>query len=223
MATNYNPKIVTSGLVVALDAINTKSYPGSGTTWSDMSGNSNTATLVNGPAFAANTIQLDGTNDTVTIPVPSATSYTTVTVEGFIKWNTSNSGMFLGFSNYDVWTNGGALGYNNGASNVIGISSATVTTLGLIGNFKHYAFVMNSSGLLSTNKIYINGEAQTMGVQAASDGAIPGLITTLTLGSWGSGGFYGNVYYGNVNIYNRELTTAEIKQNFNALRGRYSI
>ena len=47
MATNYNPKIVTDGLVLCLDAANTKSYSGSGTTWTDISGKSNNGTLTN--------------------------------------------------------------------------------------------------------------------------------------------------------------------------------
>jgi hypothetical protein len=45
MAISYNPRIVTDGLVLALDAGNPKSYPGSGTTWTDLSGNGNNGTL----------------------------------------------------------------------------------------------------------------------------------------------------------------------------------
>ena len=41
MAAGYNPRTVTDGLVLALDAGNTKSYPGSGTTWKDLSGKGN--------------------------------------------------------------------------------------------------------------------------------------------------------------------------------------
>jgi hypothetical protein len=41
MAISYNPRIVTDGLVLALDAGNPKSYPGSGTAWTDLSGNGN--------------------------------------------------------------------------------------------------------------------------------------------------------------------------------------
>ena len=48
MAFNYSPKIVTDGLVFAVDAANKKSYPGSGTTWTDLAGSSNTS-LDNGP------------------------------------------------------------------------------------------------------------------------------------------------------------------------------
>jgi len=51
MGFSRGPKIVTDGLVLALDAANTKSYPGSGTTWNDLSGNGNTGTLNNGPTF----------------------------------------------------------------------------------------------------------------------------------------------------------------------------
>ena len=71
MAFNYSPKIVTNGLVLALDAANKKSYPGSGTTWSDLSGNGYTATLLNGTAFSSinfGTFVFDGTNDNASIP-----------------------------------------------------------------------------------------------------------------------------------------------------------
>ena len=47
MGVDYNPKIVTNGLVLCLDAANVKSYPGSGTTWIDLSGNGNNGTLTN--------------------------------------------------------------------------------------------------------------------------------------------------------------------------------
>ena len=49
MATSYSPKIVTDGLVVCLDAGDKNSYPGSGATWSDVSGNGNDFTLYNSP------------------------------------------------------------------------------------------------------------------------------------------------------------------------------
>jgi hypothetical protein len=58
MGVAYNPRIVTNGLVLALDAGNTKSYPGSGTTWTDLS-SSNSGTLVNDPTFSDNTFIFD--------------------------------------------------------------------------------------------------------------------------------------------------------------------
>ena len=51
MATIGGSNIVTDGLVLSLDAANRRSYPGSGTAWSDMAGNNNIGTLTNGPTF----------------------------------------------------------------------------------------------------------------------------------------------------------------------------
>ena len=62
-----NAPIVTDGLVFYVDAGNSNSYPGSGTTWSDLIG-SNDGALTNGPTFdSANggSIVFDGTNDYV--------------------------------------------------------------------------------------------------------------------------------------------------------------
>jgi hypothetical protein len=73
MATRYSPKIVTDGLVLCLDAGNVKSYPGSGTTWNDISRNNNNGTLTNGPTFATTyggNFTVDGTDDTVTTEIP---------------------------------------------------------------------------------------------------------------------------------------------------------
>jgi hypothetical protein len=70
MATQYAfGKIVTNGLVLALDAADKNSYPGSGTTWRDMSGNNSNSTLTNSPTFnSANggSIVFDGVDDYTT-------------------------------------------------------------------------------------------------------------------------------------------------------------
>ena len=71
------PKIVTDGLVLALDAANKKSYPGTGTTWQDLSGNGNDATLVNSPTFGTTNggrFEFDGTNRYLTFPEISFTN-----------------------------------------------------------------------------------------------------------------------------------------------------
>lgn len=223
MGLGHGASIVRSGLIAKFDAANIKSYAGTGTVWTDLSGLGNNATLFNGASYSNNAITFDGINDYADIPIPLALSYSTVTISGLIKWNTFNAGMFLGFTTYDIWTQSNCLGYNNGASNVVGINAATVTSLGLLGNFKYYTFVMNSSGLLSNNKIYINGVAQSMSAVVASDGNVPGLATNLRLASWNNTGFHGNVTYENIKVHNRELTVSEIKQNFEAIRGRYGI
>jgi len=117
MAVGYNPRIVTDGLVLALDAGNTKSYPGSGTTWTDLSGNGNTGTLTNGPTFdSANggSIVFDGTNDYVQV-----TGSITVTSATFITW-IKRDGNQTSWSGLIHSRNGNVVGlhFNNGGKKV---------------------------------------------------------------------------------------------------------
>src|SRR6056300_758964 len=80
MAFAHSPKIVTDGLVLALDAGNPKSYPGSGTVWRGKSGNGNNGTLTNGPTFSSDNggaIVFDGADDTVSIPHDSTIDFAT--------------------------------------------------------------------------------------------------------------------------------------------------
>ena len=68
MGLSHSPRIVTDGLVFCVDAANKRSYPGVGTTWTDLTANKNNGTLTNGPTFdSANggSIVFDGTNDYV--------------------------------------------------------------------------------------------------------------------------------------------------------------
>ena len=74
MGISYNNSIVTSGLVLCLDAANPRSYPGSGTSWLDISGNDKYGTLNNGPTFSsdnAGVINFDGTNDSCATQISS--------------------------------------------------------------------------------------------------------------------------------------------------------
>ena len=73
MATLYNPSIVKSRLALHLDAANTRSYPGTGNTWTDLSGNGNHFTLSN-TTFSSNFIQFASTG------VEATSSYATNTV-----------------------------------------------------------------------------------------------------------------------------------------------
>ena len=50
MGLAHSPRIVTDGLVLCLDAASKRSYPGTGTTWTDLKGGNN-GTLTNGPTF----------------------------------------------------------------------------------------------------------------------------------------------------------------------------
>jgi hypothetical protein len=83
MSVAGGPDLIQDGLVLCLDAANTKSYPGSGTSWVDLSGNGNNGTLTNGPTFSSTNggnIFFDGTNDYVRVSstsiIPGSSSFT---------------------------------------------------------------------------------------------------------------------------------------------------
>ena len=100
------PSVPLAAVSLNLDAANTSSYPGSGTTWSDLSGNGYTATLTNGPTYSSSnsgSILFDGTDDYAALAhsglVDLGNEYT---ISAFIKLtNTSQTNAPI-FSNMDV-------------------------------------------------------------------------------------------------------------------------
>ena len=87
MATFDGPKITTSGLILSLDAADKTSYPGSGTSWKDLSGNDNNGTLTNGPTFSAanrGNIVFDGVDDYV-VTSNFTPNVTNKTLSGWVK------------------------------------------------------------------------------------------------------------------------------------------
>lgn len=215
-----------SGLVLHLDAGNTTSYSGSGTTWNDLSGNGSNVTLTNTTYSSANggSIVFNGTTSYVDFTANIGNT-NVVTVEMWVKTNslTSPVGMYFGFGLYDVWTSGGNIGYNTSAGDLQGVNSSQVDFLGIVGGWRHLVFVMNS-GAKTNNKIYINGESQTMN-------QVYGTFNTTNanfnsgvgrISSWRNDlNWRMNMHVANFKIYNRELTQQEITNNFNANKSRF--
>jgi hypothetical protein len=213
MGISYNPRIVTDGLVLALDAGNTKSYPGSGTAWTDLSGRGNTGTLVNGPTYSSangGSIVFDGVNDYV--------QFTSTPVQTVCFWGRMDADIpGLAALVATSATGDGALRTN---------PAGTFGTI-LDGNDFHSGF---------TSSFMING-VSNLSNNGSGGFTIPGgrtLFQDFYVGAIGnarnistiSHTFMGRVYKGRVYavyLYNRQLTNAELLQNYNALRGRFSI
>jgi hypothetical protein len=223
----YNTSIVRNGLVLHLDAANGKSYSGTGTNWTDLSGFSNNVTLVNGVGYnSANNgaMVFDGVDDYVDFFVPNLS--TTTTVEMWAKITSFAGGMFFGWGVYDVYTPSGMLGYNTANSDVYGLSAATVTSLGLASNWKHYIFEMRSDVSYTNNKIYINGVSQTLSQQLSTEASANRSFNSGNgrISGWKTDSSYRIPMSCTVfKVHNRALSAQEISQNFNATRGRYGI
>ena len=223
MAIYDNPKIVTNGLVLYLDAANIRSYPRSGTAWTDLSGLGNNGTLTNGPTFDASnagSIVFDGTNDSVL-----CTGSVTVTEATFITWLRRNGNQIdyagVVFSRGTKvtgmnFTTSNNIGYHwNGAANTfnwltglvppdltwcmcaISVSSSSAT-----------AYLCQSTGITSATNVVSHGSSTIDSIRIADD-------------SQGGRFFKGNIAL--ASIYDRALSAAEIQQNFNATRKRFEI
>jgi hypothetical protein len=214
------PKIVTDGLVLYLDAGNTKSYPGSGTLWNDLSGNGNNGTLVNGPTFSSanmGSIIFDGSGKRATLLSPFGQSgFTTVSIwYNRVEANSSTSWRTL---------------FATTGSNVHHlISQATTRVLGIFdGSFRSFGYTPQIDGKFHNYTVIYNSATNaTLYVDGVFISTISIVLnlTTSTIGSIGN--WTGNSYWaGNIasaQIYNRALTPEEILQNYNATKSRYNL
>lgn len=221
--------IVTSNLVLNLDAGNSLSYPGTGTTWTDLSSSGNNATLVNGAGFSSadgGAITFDGTNDTVLLP--SSTSFQ---AEGgnwaWECWFYVDSGasgyhylLGLGYSHQITWNNDSIEAYFNdfdsaSSYNVQNLNSGTNSALA--GQWLQCVVTRNGSDWT----IYING-IQKNSVSPTSFTVAN--ATDLTIGGFTSTSYTLDGRISIVRIYKgKGLTAAEVTQNFNAVKGRYGL
>jgi hypothetical protein len=220
MAFIHSPKIVTDGLVLALDAGNVKSYPSSGTAWNDLSGNNITGTLTNGPTFdTANggSIVFDGSNDFVQTNINR--SFTAMTLMGFIKRNGTQvdyAGIFYSrgssVTGLDFYTTAQNLTYTwNGAENTYTFNSNL-----LVPNNTWCMVAMSVTSTAAT--LYVNTSSATNTVSHTST-----TIDDLKLGQDDFGSRFMNGNIANVMMYNRALSANEIFQNFNATRSRFGV
>ena len=234
MGLAHSPRIVTDNLVLALDAANTKSYGGSGTTWTDLSGNGNNGTLTNMDGSNLNTsnggyFTFDGSNEYVNIG--NVLNQYPITISAWTKTNSTSETLKVDVVN--KYTASSANGYrlalsSNGISGYYFRVSGSYTNnydteYGTVSTntWYHIAMTVDSSGI----KFYINGSLVGSNTWIGTAGA-PTTTTNLSLGYY-PGNTAGGQYYdgeiSQVSIYNKALTASEIQQNYNALRGRYGI
>ena len=216
-------------LVLDLDGnSNNLSYPGSGNVWNDISGYAKTATNAAGAAYnaaASGSMYYNGGASGYTDFSFDLNGATTLTIEMWANPITLSGGMFWGFNLYDIWTANGALGFNSSSGDQYGLTSAQVTSLGLLNNWKHYTFVLNSGSYLS-NKIYINGVIQSLSQIQGSQNT-PSINFNNgagRIGSWIANTSYPQAMYVTLfKIYNRELTQTEITLKFNQNKTRHGL
>lgn len=237
MALAHSPKIVTDGLVLCLDAANRKSYPGSGTTWSDLSGRGNNGTLVNTPTYnESGYFSFDWTTqEHATFSNSSSLQFLNrlpYTLEAWI-YPTRNPGVYYS----GIFDRESVFGAGRDGYNMFFLGSATTDTYFYAERFS--AGVQTNAGGAPLNQsvtlnawhhivatydgttltLYRNGSSH--GTPNTSTGNISNTTKSLTVGVRGNQYFDGRI--SNAKIYDKSLTASEVRQNFNALRGRYGL
>jgi hypothetical protein len=241
-----NQKIITNGLLLSVDAAQIRSYVGSGNDWSDLSGNVNNGTLTNGAGFTTSgggAITLDGVDDIVDFgdktsftPTSSGFSieiwyYQTIAIAG--------SGGYTYLDKYTTggptaeWIFGGIGGgglyawlYDNVNGGFVGRIVTSSDTYLNTSAWNQTVWTYNGGTTDGSNKIYINS-VQRDNTNLNFGGtfvSVPNGGLSMALGRSNSG--LGNGMKGNVscvNIYNKELSSTEIIQNYNAIKSRFGL
>lgn len=235
MAFHNSGRIVTSGLVLSLDAADRNSYVSGSTTWFDLSGNNNSGSLVNGPTFSSangGAIVFDGVNDYIYLgDIVNQYQYQdNFTVESIFYFPSlpSNSGSICAARHPVVYNHDygynlliGAAGevqwqvYNTASNN-----GTAATSGSCIGQWVHahgtksgtsmslyINGVLNSTATLTTNAVYYTGLPFVVGGFAKC----------------GPVRFYATGRIPVVRIYNRALSAQEVKQNYDAMKSRFNL
>jgi hypothetical protein len=216
--------IVQANLVLNLDAGVSTSYPGSGTTWTDLSGVNNNGTLTNGPTFNSSnggSIVFDGSNDYV----ECGTNLVLTTVMSVCMWAYPSSSWPAYAIFIDKSISGGSPQYRlqryAGSTSLEFFDGSNIVVGGTITTDQWNFISCSITG--GTVKLYINGVSV---VQGSAVSPLPTTSNPTYLGAYSGGGGVVPLYTGRIStcsVYNRALTDAEIQQNFNALRGRFGV
>jgi hypothetical protein len=244
------PEISSDGLVLSLDAGNIKSYPGTGSTWTDISGGSNNFTLVNPSYYSYSSSNGGSIGFTRTLP-PTAED------GGYATLNTSG---ILTAANYlhnnhttEVWfkSNDRNPTNYNGTENVSVIATYTGfhnmwyydasfyyyviwgKTAG-VNNIYTLSFSDTTSGVWTqlvavrsgtTLTLYKNGVSQTSGTITSGTEGTPSnnIIRIATANYGGDYSWHSNLNFSSLKMYTRALSAAEVSQNFNATKSRFDI
>jgi hypothetical protein len=224
MAFGNGPRIVTDGLVLALDAADRNSYSGSGTTWQNLAG-SNTGSLTNGPTFSTESggsIVLDGVNDYISLSqsIPLTSSFT---LRYVFKSNiTASSTDYFRISQNSAQTTQNSMRLEWNDRFITWNTSASLSAYSFLfplspafslqQKYNDFCFVVDGSGIAT---IYNNGVACT------PTGSVNGSFSIDFIGRAQSG--YISSSIASIYYYNRPLSASEILQNYNTQKSRFGL
>jgi len=233
MAINAGPKIVEDGLVFCVDAANKKSYPGAGTTWTDLTANKDNGTLTNMDATnfsndSAGSLSFDGANELIQFNSTTMPSAYPFSLSAWIKTTTLTGGDFRTVAAFGNTSNNhqfAILGVDKNTSRArwtVRSGSSGLNALAIGGSAVNDGtphFLVGVSASASDHRIYLDGVL--IGTSTTS-------LTTPSYNTFNVGAlqrsstiqfFDGNIYL--IHFYNRALSASEVLQNYNATKWRF--
>lgn len=257
MGLSHSPSIVTSGLLLCVDAANTRSYPGSGSSWNDISGNNRNFTLINSSYYSYDTtsksilltrtlspdVEIGGYAEHSASGALSAATflYNNHTVEIWAKINDRNPTNYGGDGSESenallVYRGFHAMFYYsstrlvyliwNGSSSGVSSPTLSIGTSGtdiIQGQWFNVTLVRNGNNF----SMFINGTLKGTNAFSAPSNVGIGTSNNLRIGTGNNSdlpySWHVNANISIVRMYNRELSQAEVAQNFSAIRGRFGV
>jgi hypothetical protein len=219
MGLKHHPRIVTNGLVMYVDAANTRSYSGSGFTANGLIGGIG-GTLVNGVGFTSSnggSFTFDGTNDRIDFGTVPANTTGRSTIGCWVKTTTTNQCMTVSFAAYGVmyinrFITGKILAFFD--QDTDNNTSADVSNTSVNDGYWHYLAATNNG---TTCSMYIDGVLDKTYSETPSYGT--SIYNQIAGQADGNNHMNGSV--SSAHIYNRALTAQEVLQNYNATKKRY--
>jgi hypothetical protein len=216
------PLVITQGLTMYLDAANRASYPGSGTTWFDLSGNGNNGTLVNSPAYttisSVQTFGFNGTNNRVSFSyqTPVQSNSTGFTWGCWLRANRNFDGdLVMGFRGTTP------LQFYKMTTQKFEMYPAEVFAPVTTATWIYICGVWDGSGSSGgTNmKWYHNGVS--VGLRDGDNPDFSPSAMTFNIGGDAAANEFFQGYISAAHIYNRAVSAAEVSSNFNAMKKYY--
>jgi len=206
---------VTNGLLLYWDAGNLDSYPGTGTTIYDLSGNGNNGTLINGVGYNqtnGGVLTFDGVDDYVISYNPNL-STTTSTVMGAARYSGATRGRMINSTDVN-WLMGH---HNTTTENYYAEGTIILGNGPSDTNWRIYSALGNQPA--DTWSLYVNNSlaVSNNGGVSGPDGISVGAQTYGGTSEFSTGNF------SFVLVYNRILTAAEMTQNYNYFKGRFGL
>lgn len=226
---------VTSNLLMYVDASESESYPGSGTTWYDLSGNGKHLSLTNGPTFVGGSspkyFSFDGTDDeagTTSITTFNNTNNVSITIEGWVRIpDTTGYRHIMGWrDSSSPYDNFFFLLLSNTPNTEARLTINSSTNLDINYNpgdnywtlWKQIVFTFDRSD--SKTRLYVNGS-----LVSTSSGTVSGTFGTLGSVGYKVGGstFYTQMEGSKFLVYNKALSSSEVSQNYNVFKSEFGL